>query len=298
MNGSDQIIRMATFNWLNEQISIHGDVLPRKLLENGFEFKNHHIHLVSLQGIFTPKLLDLPLSITTAPKGPYEDSFNSEGFLLYKYRGTDQQQGDNVRLRKAMEKAVPLVYFHGILPGKYLAVYPVYIIGDDPVNLTFKVAVDELTSVEKHFAGVKEEDSSRRAYITATICTRLHQRSFRERVLAAYRSQCALCRLRHIELLDAAHIIPDTEPEGKPTVDNGLSLCKLHHAAFDRFIIGVTPDYIIEIRQDVLDEDDGPMLTHGLKELHKTRMILPRQNNLKPNREYLDWRYERFKKAL
>jgi putative restriction endonuclease len=294
----DQQIRLATFNWLNEQIAIHGDVLPRKILETGFIFEDHHIHLVAPQGIFTPKILDLPLSITTAPKGPYDDSFNSEGFLLYKYRGIDPNHFDNVRLRRAMEKGVPLVYFHGVIPGKYLAVYPVYIIEDDPGSLTFKVAVDELTSVDKHFAGVKENAFSRRMYITATIRTRLHQRSFRERVLDAYRSQCALCRLRHVELLDAAHIIPDTEPEGTPTVDNGLALCKLHHAAFDSFIIGVSPDYVIEVRQDVLDEEDGPMLLHGLKALHHNKIFLPRTFELQPNREYLDWRYQRFRKAI
>jgi len=36
----DNEIRLAAFHWLSEQASIHGDVLPRKLLENGFVFQN------------------------------------------------------------------------------------------------------------------------------------------------------------------------------------------------------------------------------------------------------------------
>ncbi len=52
--------------------------------------------------------------------------------------------------------------------------------------------------------------------------------------------QRTLCRLKHRELLDADHIIPDNMPEGKSTIENGLSLCKLHHSAYDAFIIGVT----------------------------------------------------------
>ena len=96
---------------------------------------------------------------------------------------------------------------------------------------------------------------------------RLHQRSFRERVLRAYREQCALCRLRHQELLDAAHIVPDTEPGGDPIVPNGLSLCKLHHAAFDRHFVGVRGHYVVEVRPDLLEEHDGPMLVHGLQGL-------------------------------
>ncbi|MBK7317620.1 MAG: hypothetical protein IPI86_08170 [Anaerolineales bacterium] len=56
-------------------------------------------------------------------------------------------------------------------------------------------------------------------------------------------------------------------PEGKSTIENGLSLCKLHHSAYDAFIIGVTPDYIIQVRADILEEEDGPVLQHGLKGL-------------------------------
>ena len=51
-----------------------------------------------------------------------------------------------------------------------------------------------------------------------------------------------LCKLRHAELLDAAHIIADANDEGLPIVPNGLALCKIHHAAFDKNIIGISPD--------------------------------------------------------
>ena len=60
---------------------------------------------------------------------------------------------------------------------------------------------------------------------------RIHQRAFRERVLVAYGGKCAFCTLGYRELLDAAHIIPDSELRGEPVVSNGMSLCRLHHAA-------------------------------------------------------------------
>jgi putative restriction endonuclease len=109
--------------------------------------------------------------------------------------------------------------------------------------------------------------------------------------------QRALCRLKHRELLDAALIIPDNMPEGKSTIENGLSLCKLHHSAYDAFIIGVTPDYIIQVRADILEEEDGPVLQHGLKGLHKSTLILPSSKSHYPSREALDWRYSRFTRA-
>ena len=38
----------------------------------------------------------------------------------------------------------------------------------------------------------------------------------------------------------------------------GLALCKLHHAAFDTNMIGVTPDLEVTVRLDGLKEIDGP----------------------------------------
>ena len=295
----DLQVRIAAFNWLKEQINLHGDVLPRKLLEQGFGFQGQRIPLVAPQGIFKPHLLDLPLSITTAPKGPYDDYFGKDNFLIYRYRGTDPNHRDNVGLRRVFELKRPLVYLHGIEPGKYLATYPVYIIGDDQSSLTFKVTVDDSvpsfeytgTSVSKQVAEVND---ARHAYLTSTVKVRLYQRAFREKVLDAYRSQCAFCRLKHRELLDAAHIIPDNMPEGRSTVDNGLSLCKLHHAAYDSFMIGVTADYVIQVRDDILKEEDGPVLQHGLKGLHNSKLILPNFRKHFPSRDALAWRYERF----
>ena len=58
-----------------------------------------------------------------------------------------------------------------------------------------------------------------------------------------------LDRACHAELLDAAHIVPDAD-EGEPVIPNGLALCKLHHAAFDRYFLGVRPDYVLQVRPD------------------------------------------------
>ncbi len=299
----DLQVRLAAFNWLSEQVNLHGDVLPRKLLEQGFGFQGQRIPLVAPQGIFKPQILDLPLSITTSPKGPYDDYFGKDNFLIYSYRGTNPNHRDNVGLRKVFETKRPLVYLHGIEPGKYLATWPVYIIGDDERDLKFKIAVDDAIPAFEYSESnivrqIAEVSDARHAYLTGTMKVRLQQRSFREKVLDAYMSQCAFCRLRHRELLDAAHIIPDNMPNGKSTIENGLSLCKLHHAAFDSFIVGVTPDFIIQVRQDILEEEDGPVLQHGLKELHKSKLILPSSKSHYPSREALDWRYSRFTRAI
>jgi putative restriction endonuclease len=297
MSSLDEQIRLAAFNWLRQQTDIYSDVLTRELLSEGFIFENERIPLVSPQGIFKPRMMDYPLTITTITEGPYDDSFSEDEYLVYKYRGTDINQTDNVGLRECMKRNLPLIYLHSIIPGKYVPFWPVYIVADDPSYLSFKVALDDFESVIKEKGRVYESDA-RRIYLTSTIRVRLHQRGFRERVLHAYRSQCTLCKLKHLELLDAAHIIPYGEPESRPTVDNGLSLCKLHHAAFDSFIIGITPDYKIRVRQDVLDEIDGPMLQHALKSLHSSKIILPSHKRDYPNKDFLEIRYQRFRNAV
>ena len=290
----DYPLRLAAFQWLAEQVVQYGDVLPRTLLAGGFIWQGERIPLVSPQGIFKPRCMHRPLSITTVHGGPYDDHFGDDGLLRYRYRGNDPGHRDNVGLREALWDSIPLVYFHGIVPGRYLAVWPVYVVGDDPGALTFRVAADDPVVLTTP-PGLGEGREGRRSYVTALIRHRLHQRGFRERVLQAYRAQCALCRLRHDELLDAAHIIPDTDPGGEAVVSNGIALCKLHHAAFDRYLIGITPDYHVAIRDDILEEHDGPMLQHGLKALHCRKILLPHKKALWPDRDRLDLRYRQFR---
>lgn len=292
----DARIRAAAFEWLAAQVSAHGDVIPRPVLAGGFEFDGRRVPLLGPQGIFKPAVLEVPLSITTAPNGPYDDAFGRDGLLRYRYRGTDPMHRDNQGLRFAMQENLPLVYLHGLVPGKYVATWPVFIVHDRPEALSFSVAVDDAQHLGLAESGrlLGEGSEVRRGYVTAVAQRRLHQRVFRERVLAAYQHQCAMCRLKHDELLDAAHIIPDTEPEGEPVVSNGLALCRLHHAAFDRFFVGVRPDYIIEIRPDLLTETDGPTLRHAIQALHGQRIILPRNRASHPAVDLLTTRYDRF----
>ncbi len=191
-----------------------------------------------------------------------------------------------------LRRGRPLLYLVAVTQALYEPSFPCYVIGDVPEQLTFLLIADEARHVTP--AAVADEDWPRKAYVTREVKHRLHQQRFRYLVLAAYRDQCAMCRLRHIELLDAAHILPDRDERGNPEVTNGLSLCRIHYRAYDVDILGVDPDYRIHLRRDVLDEIDGPMLRHGLQELHGERIQLPRSAGMKPRRAYLAERFESF----
>jgi len=297
----DGPVRTAVFDWLTEQRSQFGEAFQRSALED-FTLDEVRVPLLGPQGIFKPRVCELPLSITTVAGGPYSDSFDEpSGTLRYAYRGTDPDHRDNVGLRRVMRDRVPLVYFHGVRPGLYVAAYPVFVVLDDPADLMFTMQVDDMSSA---FVGPPaghlvsdDRAAARRAYVTRTIRQRVHQVAFRERVIRAYQQRCALCSLRHQELLDAAHIIPDRDPEGEPLVSNGIALCKLHHAAFDRFFFAIRPDYSIEVRRSILDETDGPMLVVGLQRIHGQQILLPRRPIDRPDPARLERRYGEFLQA-
>ncbi len=72
-------------------------------LESGFTFQNQRVHVIDPQGIFTPYMMNLPISITTSPKSKYLDRLIKEGVSEYSYRGTDLYHRDNVGLRDCMK---------------------------------------------------------------------------------------------------------------------------------------------------------------------------------------------------
>ena len=295
-------VRTEAFQFLTELVDRHGEVLPLDPLRRGFDFRGCRVPLMGPQGIFKPALLEWPLSITTVPvipgrPRPYDDALGGPGLLQYCYRGIDPNHRDNRGLRESMRLRLPLIYFHGVEPGRYLPQWPVFIVGDDPRRLSFSVAVDDLLASDSDDA-YELPDVARRAYVTRLARQRLHQAAFRFRVFRAYRDSCAMCLLRHPDLLDAAHIIPDRNPRGVPATSNGLALCKLHHAAFDRNIVGIRPDSILEIRHDILDEIDGPMLRHGLQDLHgRPLLVVPRAAPDRPDTRFLQERYQVFRAA-
>ena len=93
----DSRVGARAFQFLKEQTELHGDeVLPREVLAKGFEFEGQRVPLIAPQGIFKPAILpEMPLSITTVPEveseeRPYNDGLGPDGFLRYRYRGTDR----------------------------------------------------------------------------------------------------------------------------------------------------------------------------------------------------------------
>ena len=257
-------LRLRIFDDLARLTELHGGFLPRASLLH-FRLAGHELPLVDRsRGIRNPSVFDATLSILTSKTGPYGDSLSDQGILSYDYARGGAGRGDNKKLRVAYETATPIIMFQKIpfqAPLRYVYVPYIgaFVVGEHVDEKQFDIAVD--TDAARNYQGYdKESDQSiaERSYIERLIRQRVHQPIFRARVVHAYAERCAICRLRHPELLDAAHIIPDAQG-GAPVTTNGLSLCKIHHAAYDADLIGIDADAQVHVREDLLGENDGPM---------------------------------------
>jgi putative restriction endonuclease len=297
----DLELRQAVFNHVQRLSEVAGGAIPAHALNEGLIFHGERVPIWSQQkGIFRPKVLRHPgaaLTIQTSFESPYDDRLvQGDDQFVYRYRGTDPAHPDNVALRRAMELQRPLLYLVAVEPGIYDPIVPCYVVADDPAQLAFYLMADARRDIIA-FMDDPLSNLPLKAYTTRIVKHRLHQERFRYLVLSAYGRQCAMCRLRHKPLLDAAHILPDRDERGNPEIPNGLALCRIHHGAYDFGILGVDPDYRVHIRQDVLEEHDGPMLLHGLQELHGSVIQLPKRSEHLPRREYLAERFRQFQAA-
>ena len=299
---SDELdIRLAAFRWLAEREASGRSAFSGRELAEGFSYRNRRITLKGQTGIWFPQGFAMPISITSRLNGPYKlDAFNDDRTWTYAYRGTDPNHRDNRGLREAMRTRTPLIYFTEIYNHTYQAVWPIIIIQDSPDSLCVRTMIEP--AYKDLRPGIPRDEMIEtpldvRRYATVETRRRLHQNALRELVIHAYDEHCAICNLHHPELLDAAHIIGDTAEEGIPIINNGLSLCKIHHAAYDQNFIGIDQDYLVHVRSDILEERDGPMLKHGIQELEGWTIHTPQRRRDKPDPDRLALRFEEFLSA-
>ena len=255
-------------------------------------------------GIFRPKELAGPaaLCLVTAPPksgrpAPYDDEFDeATDRITYRFRTAKTQTpaarlqaaADNRALVAAQELAVPLIYFRGIAPSQYAVVAPAFV-----------VAVDEQAELVELQAGLPIADTTPaglisgedvRRYATREAIVRLHQHRFRTAVLRAYTTRCAVCRLREATLLQAAHIIDDRDPRGVATVVNGISLCAIHHLAYDRNLLGIDPGGSSTSRSASSTRSTARCCAAACKSFHGAAILQPRRLDEQPDPDRLDLR--------
>ena len=301
---ADTLMRMAAFEHVRGLAEVHRHLTAVEL-RLGFSFRGKRVPLMNPQrGIFKPQQMRFLLSIKTVFPRPgskvwYDDQrdvhrqiYEGDETIDYAFMGQDPNAADNRWLRDAFENGIPVIYFLGVAPGRYQAIFPAFISGWDASALMARVAF----GVAEQDVLAPPETALERRYALRTVKQRLHQASFREAVISAYQGRCAVSGLPEPLLLDAAHIVPDKQEFGLPVVPNGIPLSKIHHAAFDGHMIGIDPDYRLYVSERLLGQTDGPML-EALKSLHGELIRLPHRDKDWPDRDRLALRFDRFKAA-
>ena len=292
----DEDVRSSCWAALEVLIAQYGEDVPYTGgLDRGFSFRGRRVPFLNYQkGIYRAAVQRGPaaLSIQTSAKSPYGDRLTDEG-LVYDYRAGDIDQPDNRALRAAHALQVPLFYYFGTRPGRYRPFYPCYVASDDPAARAVVLSFGRMVGPLDEREPVRLDEPIERRYVVRQVRSRMHQTRFRGVVLPAYGDSCAMCRLKEVRLLDAAHIVGDLEERGDAVVPNGLSLCSIHHRAFDEDLVGVSPEYQVRVSARLFEDEDGPML-ELLKGFHGQSLNVPRSATLKPDRERLAERYYRF----
>lgn len=286
-------IREHAFRWLEEEFIGRGGYEIHRNVLSSYTYEGQRIPLLDQgRGIRNPADFSATLSIMSGWKSnQYQDYESDDGWVTYSYRAGEG--GDNVKLVRACEQRDPIIYFRAVREGYYVPYFPIVIAENDPVARVVRFPLDQGLALLGDPAAYSEDQ---RSYAETIVKVRLHQPVFRARVLHAYQGACTVCDLRHSELLDAAHIAPDASQKGVAHVTNGLAMCKIHHAAYDRALMGITPDFEVRVNAQLLDEVDGPMLQHGLQEMHGRPIRLPKNRSMRPARDLLANQFELFQK--
>jgi putative restriction endonuclease len=121
--------------------------------------------------------------------------------------------------------------------------------------------------------------------------------AFRKIVVSTYNHTCAFCGLQILDtdgknIVDGSHIKPFSQFYDD-RIDNGLSLCKNHHWAFDRFWFSINDDYTIIVADNL--REDSPN-AKPMREFNGDRIILPAQEQYYPRVDALGWHRDEFVK--
>jgi putative restriction endonuclease len=124
--------------------------------------------------------------------------------------------------------------------------------------------------------------------------------AFRRVVISLYEQRCAFCRLQIISqdsqnIVDGAHIQPFSEFRDD-RFDNGISLCKNHHWAFDRGWFSIANNYKIIVPYDRFHEET-PNDMRSMRAFDGEEILLPKQEIYNPRLEALQWHRDFWKIA-
>lgn len=302
----DYPLVQAAFKRVAELELIYGDAIPNKAIRVGFEFEGEKVLLENqAQGIFKPRQMRAgALSIkTTMPRDGgvniYNDQLKDDGYYHYSLEAGDPKGVRNKLLWQSYESKQPFIYFHAVAPAVYKALWPCFIKTIYPENTHpyCEVLIGSDLKIDKDQEIVFPNEIQTR-YQVRESKVRLHQASFRESVLNAYNRKCAVTGMQELALIEAAHIIPDSLIGEKQYVNNGIALSRIHHKAYDARLLGIDPNFRIHFSEHLLQNCENEFIKDAFLKFKGSKISVPRNSDLAPNRDFLARNFEKFELEL
>lgn len=133
------------------------------------------------------------------------------------------------------------------------------------------------------------EDSTARRYKVTSVVRAFREARFRPLVLRAYGWRCCLTGVA-LRLVDAAHVVPVSEPTSTDEPKNGVALNPLLHRAYDFGLLGLLPGGRTAINDRLVATLQKQKLGDGLELLRgmvPATMRMPGSPDLRPPDDYL-----------
>ncbi|WP_413458139.1 HNH endonuclease [Herbaspirillum huttiense] len=143
------------------------------------------------------------------------------------------------------------------------------------------------TDALDNLPGSEDGDDTWKEDVLGTIKRRRGQTEFRDKLLAAYRKQCAVTRCRVEGLLEAAHIRPHSA-EVNYSVTNGLLLRADIHTLFDLKLLFIDSQLKVRLAPALIASE--------YKALDGKEIVHPNSPSEMPNRDALGERFQEFPK--
>lgn len=125
--------------------------------------------------------------------------------------------------------------------------------------------------------------------------TRLSRNAKFSAAIRGVYDRCAICGFQYGDMIEAAHIVPVSDPTSSDAYDNGLGLCPLCHKLYDKGYVLVDGDCRIHLHPRFRDKFEAQGKAGSLDDLQsrlRERLWLPRDEMYRPSPERLSKVYE------
>ena len=169
---------------------------------------------------------------------------------------------------------------------------------ENPEKLAYeseKIIADLRHQTPEESTAIDLSDLPEGAERTVITRQRINQQFFHNAVLCSYENRCCITGISHHRLIEACHISSwRDDVKNRTNPKNGLCMNPFFHRAFDGFLFTVTPDYKIEISEQMMESADDNSFHDYLVSINGTNIIMPEK--FSPDANLLAIHYEQYKK--